>query len=87
MAPLKIGQILISEGHLTQEGLEEAIDWQVLYGGRLGTNLLELRLVEDYHRQDLAPQRPHDEDEDDRETPVERHVDSRDATYPHSCTH
>ncbi len=47
MAPLKIGEILISEGHLTQEGLEEAIDWQVLYGGRLGTNLLELRLVEE----------------------------------------
>ena len=43
----KIGEILISGGHLTQEGLEEAIDWQVLYGGRLGTNLLELRLVEE----------------------------------------
>ena len=43
----KIGEILISEGHLTPEGLEEAIDWQVLYGGRLGTNLLELKLVEE----------------------------------------
>lgn len=43
----KIGAILISGGHLTQEGLEEAIDWQVLYGGRLGTNLLELKLVEE----------------------------------------
>src|SRR5260221_11907877 len=43
----KIGEILISEGHLTQEGLEEALDWQVLYGGRLGTNLLELKLVEE----------------------------------------
>jgi hypothetical protein len=41
----KIGEILISAGHLTQEGLEEALDWQVLYGGRLGTNLLELQLV------------------------------------------
>src|SRR5205814_4586387 len=40
-------EILISEGHLTQEGLEEALDWQVLYGGRLGTNLLELELVEE----------------------------------------
>src|SRR3954447_7679722 len=45
----KIGEILISEGHLTREGLEEALDWQVLYGGRLGTNLLELRLVEEEH--------------------------------------
>src|SRR2546421_11122847 len=43
----KIGEILIREGHLTQEGLEEALDWQVLYGGRLGTNLLELKLVEE----------------------------------------
>jgi hypothetical protein len=41
----KIGELLISAGHLTQEGLEEALDWQVLYGGRLGTNLLELQLV------------------------------------------
>src|SRR5438270_9827869 len=41
----KIGEILITGGHLIQEGLEEALDWQVLYGGRLGTNLLELQLV------------------------------------------
>jgi len=45
----KIGEVLIREGHLTQEGLEEALDWQVLYGGRLGTNLLELKLVEEEH--------------------------------------
>ncbi|HEY6911136.1 MAG TPA: hypothetical protein VI356_17285 [Myxococcales bacterium] len=45
----KIGEILISDGHLTREGLEEALDWQVLYGGRIGTNLLELRLVEEQH--------------------------------------
>src|SRR5882672_10140725 len=43
----KIGEVLVREGHLTQEGLEEALDWQVLYGGRLGTNLLELKLVEE----------------------------------------
>jgi hypothetical protein len=41
----KIGEVLIREGQLTPDGLEEALDWQVLYGGRLGTNLLELRLV------------------------------------------
>ncbi len=45
----KIGELLIAQGHLTQEGLEEALDWQVLYGGRLGTNLLELKLVEEEH--------------------------------------
>jgi hypothetical protein len=43
----KIGEFLIKSGHLTQEGLEEALDWQVLYGGKLGTNLLELKLVEE----------------------------------------
>ena len=43
----KIGEVLIRAGHLTQEGLEEALDWQVLYGGRLGTNLVELTLVEE----------------------------------------
>jgi len=43
----KIGEILIKAGHLTQEGLEEALDWQVLYGGKLGTNLVELKLVEE----------------------------------------
>src|SRR5207302_9209280 len=42
---MRIGEILIREGHLTQDGLDEALDWQVLYGGRLGTNLLELQLV------------------------------------------
>src|SRR6267378_1065037 len=43
----KIGELLMSAGHLTPDGLEEALDWQVLYGGRLGTNLLELKLVEE----------------------------------------
>src|SRR5712691_7965573 len=45
----KVGEILIAERHLTQEGLEEALDWQVLYGGRIGTNLLELQLVQEEH--------------------------------------
>jgi|GEM_PF-1184864 len=44
---VQVGELLIASGHLTQEGLEEALDWQVLYGGRLGTNLLELKLVEE----------------------------------------
>src|SRR5467141_897583 len=43
----KIGELLMSAGHLTPDGLEEALDWQVLYGGRLGTNLIELKLVEE----------------------------------------
>ena len=42
-----LGKLLIAEGALDPDGLQEALDWQVLYGGRLGTNLLELRLVEE----------------------------------------
>ncbi|HEY2030416.1 MAG TPA: hypothetical protein VGH20_14525 [Myxococcales bacterium] len=43
----RIGEFLIAEGQLTRDGLEEALDWQVLYGGRIGTNLLELQLTEE----------------------------------------
>jgi hypothetical protein len=44
-----IGEILVAEGHLSPDGLQEALDWQVLYGGRIGTNLLELKLAEEEH--------------------------------------
>jgi hypothetical protein len=44
---VRIGERLVAEGHLSPDGLEEALDWQVLYGGRLGTNLLELHLVDE----------------------------------------
>ena len=44
-----IGEILVAAGHLDPDGLQEALDWQVLYGGRLGTNLLELKLTEEQH--------------------------------------
>jgi len=46
---VQIGEILIEQKQLTREALEEALDWQVLYGGRLGTNLLELQLCEEEH--------------------------------------
>src|SRR2546430_15941870 len=38
--PVQIGEILIERGHLTPEGLEEALDWQVLYGGGVGPHPL-----------------------------------------------
>ena len=38
-----------------------------------------LRLVGHQQRKDLPGQRPHDEDEDDRETPVQSNLDARDA--------
>lgn len=42
-----IGEMLVRAGALTPAALEEAIGWQVVYGGRLGTNLLELGLVDE----------------------------------------
>jgi MshEN domain len=43
----KIGEILISERFLTRKQLEEALKCQVIFGGRLGTNLVEMGIVEE----------------------------------------
>jgi len=43
----KIGEVLIREGHLTQEGSRRRWTGRSSTGGRLGTNLLELKLVEE----------------------------------------
>jgi hypothetical protein len=43
----KIGEILISERLLTRKQLEEALKCQVIFGGRLGTNLVEMGIVEE----------------------------------------
>jgi hypothetical protein len=40
-----IGDILIRTGVLSRADIEEAVGWQVLYGDRIGTNLLELGLI------------------------------------------
>ncbi len=42
-----IGEMLVRAGALLPADVDEAVSWQVLYGGRLGTNLLELGLVEE----------------------------------------
>lgn len=44
MAP-KIGELLVSEGLVTRKQLEEALKCQVIFGGRLGTNLVEMGIV------------------------------------------
>lgn len=44
---MQLGEMLVHQGLLSPGDLEEALGWQVLYGGRLGTNLLELGLVEE----------------------------------------
>ncbi len=48
----KIGEILVQEGLVTQSELEEALKSQVIYGGRLETNLIEMGLIseEDFGR-------------------------------------
>src|SRR4051812_24329764 len=48
---MRLGEHLLSERLVTREGLEEALESQVVHGGRLGTNLLELGLVQE---KDLA---------------------------------
>lgn len=43
----KIGELLVSEGFLTRKQLEEALKCQVIFGGRLGTNLVEMGIIEE----------------------------------------
>src|SRR3954464_6903123 len=43
---VKLGTMLVREGVITPHQLEEALRTQVLYGGRLGTNLVELGYVD-----------------------------------------
>ncbi|HZI11627.1 MAG TPA: hypothetical protein VE153_14695 [Myxococcus sp.] len=42
---MRLGELLVKEGLVTPAGVEEALEAQVVHGGRLGTNLLELGLV------------------------------------------
>lgn len=48
---MRLGELLIREKLITPQALEEALESQVVHGGRLGTNLLELGLISE---QDLA---------------------------------
>jgi len=48
---MRLGELLLGEGLVTTEGLEEALESQVIHGGRLGTNLVELGLLQE---KDLA---------------------------------
>lgn len=46
MAP-RIGELLVNDGLLTRKQLEEALKCQVIFGGRLGTNLVEMGIIEE----------------------------------------
>lgn len=43
----RLGEILIEEHQITAEQLDEASEYQSIYGGRLGTSLIELGLVDE----------------------------------------
>lgn len=42
---VKIGELLVQNGLITDEQLEEALQAQLVFGGRLGTNLVELGYI------------------------------------------
>lgn len=48
---MRLGELLIQEKLITPQALEEALEAQVVHGGRLGTNLLELGFLQE---KDLA---------------------------------
>jgi hypothetical protein len=43
----RLGELLVREGKISEADLKEALEAQVIHGGRLGTNLLELGLVDE----------------------------------------
>jgi len=44
---VKLGELLIEQGKITAGQLEEALKYQVIFGGKLGTNLLEMGFLEE----------------------------------------
>ena len=43
----RLGELLLQERLITQAQLEESLETQVIYGGRLGTNLCELGFLKE----------------------------------------
>ena len=44
---VKLGEMLVKGGIITLDQLEEALKYQVIFGGKLGTNLIELGFIEE----------------------------------------
>jgi hypothetical protein len=44
---MKLGEALVKEGLITRQQLDLALKRQVVFGGRIGTNLIELRILEE----------------------------------------
>lgn len=47
MALIKLGDLLLQEGIISQAELEEALKYQVIFGGKIGTNLIEMGALEE----------------------------------------
>lgn len=45
--PIKLGEMLIKARLLTSEALDDALKSQVIFGGRLGTNLIEMGCIDE----------------------------------------
>lgn len=44
---IKLGELLVTEGIIAQPDLDEALQCQIIFGGRLGTNLIEMGLIDE----------------------------------------
>ncbi len=44
---MKLGEALVKEALITRQQLDQALKRQVQFGGRIGTNLVELRFLEE----------------------------------------
>jgi len=44
---IKLGEMLIKAGSLAPDQLEEALKYQVIFGGKLGTNLIEMGYIDE----------------------------------------
>ena len=44
---MKLGEALIKESLITKEHLKLALERQVIFGGRIGTNLVELKVIKE----------------------------------------
>ena len=42
---MKLGEVLVKEGLITKEHLGLALERQVIFGGRIGTNIVELGIL------------------------------------------
>ncbi|MBJ6725675.1 hypothetical protein [Geomesophilobacter sediminis] len=51
---MKLGEALIQAGKLTASQLEEVLKEQAIFGGKFGTNLIEMGFIEE----EAPPERP-----------------------------